>query len=85
MQVGINVKCMHTNFSGHGLSSFEDIATFKFSQNSLSDHGLACTPILVGVAFPVSEIFSFLFAFKTAKLSLQTMEYSPWESKNRIK
>ena len=40
MQVGIDVKCMHTNFSGCGLSSFGDIATFKNSQISLSDHGL---------------------------------------------
>ena len=26
----------------------------------------------------------FSFAFKTAKTSLQTMDYSPWGSKNRI-
>ena len=26
----------------------------------------------------------FSFAFKTAKISLQTMGYSPWGSKNRI-
>ena len=29
MQVGIDVKCMHTNFGRHGLSGFGDIATFK--------------------------------------------------------
>ena len=40
MQVGIDVKCMHNNFGGHGLSCFGDIATFKNSQISLSDHGL---------------------------------------------
>ena len=40
MQVGIDVKCMHTNFGGHGLSSFGDIPTFKNSQISPSDHGL---------------------------------------------
>ena len=40
MQVGIDVKCMHTNFGGHSLSSFEDIATFKNDQISPSDHGL---------------------------------------------
>ena len=40
MQVGIHVKCMHTNFGGRGLSSFGDIATFKNSQISLLDHGL---------------------------------------------
>ena len=40
MQVGIDVKCMHTNFGGRDLSDFGDIATFKNSQISLSDHGL---------------------------------------------
>ena len=40
MHVGVYVKCMHTNIGGCGLSSFGDIATFKNSQNSLSDHGL---------------------------------------------
>ena len=28
MQVGIDVKCMYTNFGGHNFSSFGDIATF---------------------------------------------------------
>ena len=32
MLVGIDVKCMHTNFCGHDLSSFGDIATFKNGQ-----------------------------------------------------
>ena len=32
MHVGIDVKCMHTNFGGRGLSSFGDTATFKNSQ-----------------------------------------------------
>ena len=40
MQVGIDVKCMHTNFDGRDLSSFGDIATFKNGQISPSDHGL---------------------------------------------
>ena len=40
MQVGIDVTCMQTNFSGHGLFSFGDIATFKNGQISLSTHGL---------------------------------------------
>ena len=34
MQVGIDVKCMHTNFGGRGLFSFGDIATFKNDQIS---------------------------------------------------
>ena len=40
MQVGIDVKCIHVNFGGRGLSGFGDIATFKNGQISLSDHGL---------------------------------------------
>ena len=40
MQVGIDVKCMHTNFGGCSFFNFRDIATFKNGQISLSDHGL---------------------------------------------
>ena len=40
MQVGIDVKFIHTNFDGRGLFGFGDMATFKNSQISLSDHGL---------------------------------------------
>ena len=40
MQVGIDVKCMHTNFGGRDLSGFGDIATFKNGQISPFDHGL---------------------------------------------
>ena len=40
MQVGNDVKFMHTNFGGCGLSGFGDITTFKNGQISLSDHGL---------------------------------------------
>ena len=39
MQVGIDVMCMHTNFSGRDLSGFGDIATFNNGQISLSEHG----------------------------------------------
>ena len=40
MQVGVDVKCMHTNFGGQSLFSFGDIGTFKNGQFSLSDYGL---------------------------------------------
>ena len=40
MQVVIDVKYMHSTFGGRGLSGFGDIATFKNSQISLSEHGL---------------------------------------------
>ena len=41
----------------------------------------ACTPILVGVVSPVSEIPQ---PSKTAKFPFLTMDYSPWSSKNLI-
>ena len=41
----------------------------------------ACTPILVGVTSPVSEI---LLPSKTAKFPFRGMDYSPWSSKNSI-
>ena len=40
MQVGIDVKFIHTNFGGCDLFGFGDIATFKNGQISLSTHGL---------------------------------------------
>ena len=39
-QVGIDIKCMHTNFGGCDLFGFGDTATFKNGQISLSDHGI---------------------------------------------
>ena len=33
MQVEIDVKCMHSNFGGRGLSGFRDIATFQKRPN----------------------------------------------------
>ena len=41
----------------------------------------SCTPILVGVTSPVSEI---LLLSKTAKFPFRPMDYSPWSSKNLI-
>ena len=41
----------------------------------------ACTPNLVGVVPPVSEI---PLLSKTAKFPFRTMGYSPWSSKNLI-
>ena len=41
----------------------------------------SCTPILVGVSSPVSEI---LLPSKTVKFPFRPMDYSPWSSKNLI-
>ena len=40
MQVGVDVKCMYTNFGGGDLFSFGDTTTFKNGKISLSTHGL---------------------------------------------
>ena len=40
MLLVVDVKYMHTNFGGRGLSGFGDIATFNNSQISHSEHGL---------------------------------------------
>ena len=40
MQVGIDVKCMYTDFGGCGLPGFRDTATLKNGQISPSTHGL---------------------------------------------
>ena len=40
VQIGVDVKCMYTNFGGRSFFSFGDTATFKNGQISLSDHGL---------------------------------------------
>ena len=40
MHVGVDVKCMHTNFGGRGLSGFGDTATLKNGQNFPFDHGI---------------------------------------------
>ena len=61
----------------------------KFNQSELTQKIHAsrkkdvnsCTPILVGVGFPVSEI---LLPSKLAKFPFPTMDYSPWVSKNLI-
>ena len=36
MQVGVDVKCMHTKFSGRSFFGFGDIATFKNGQISMN-------------------------------------------------
>ena len=40
MHVGVDVTFMYTDFGGRGLFGFEDTATFKNDQISLSTHGL---------------------------------------------
>ena len=81
MHVGIDVKCMHTDFGGHGLIGFGDKISLWFikveifpqsesAQKNVCKEGLtsrACMPVLVGVAPPVSEIW---LPFKNGQISL---------------
>ena len=46
----------------------------KHMQTNFGKHGLS----------GLGDFAPFSFAFKMAKISLQTMDYSPWGSKNRI-
>ena len=80
-QVGIDVKCMHTDFGGRGLSGFGDkislwsIKVEKFNQSE-SAHKIHASrdrcqvhahQFWLGVVFPVSEI---LLPFKNGQISL---------------
>ena len=49
IQVGIDVKCMHTDFCGCGISCYRDFAFLVILQISLSDRGLFthyCLPFI---------------------------------------
>ena len=46
----------------------------KCMENNFSGHGLSGIGVMVPFCLPS----------KTSKISLQTMDYSPWKSKNRI-
>ena len=46
-QVGIDVKCMHTDFGGRGISCYRDFAFLVILQISLSDRGLFYTLLLI--------------------------------------
>ena len=81
MQVGMNVKCMHTDFGGRGLSCFGDkislwsIKVEKFNRSesaqkiyaSRGSMSRACTPVLMGVVPPIYKIW---LPFKNGKISL---------------
>ena len=62
----------------------QKIQSIRIAPKNSCKYGLmtnACTPILVGVVSPVSEI---LLLSKTANFPFQGMDYSPWSSKNSI-
>ena len=97
MQVGINIKCMHTSFGGCGLSGFRDIATFqkrsmvikKFNLLELAQKNHAsrgqCHVHVHQFWWAWSLRFRrYGYLSKTAKFPFRAMDYSPWSSKNLI-
>ena len=67
MQVGIDVTCIHTNFGGHGLSSFQD---FIFSSK-------ACFVLLLCNALLVCDLVHFQFQFFLRGIIEKTENISP--------
>ena len=95
MQVGIDVKCMHTEFGGRGLSSFGDkinlysIKVEKFNRSELAQKiyasGGQCHVHVHQFWWAWSLWFRrYSYLSKTAKFPFQGMDYSPWSSKNLI-
>ena len=80
-QVGIDVKCMHTDFGGHGLSGFGDkislwsikVEKFNLSESAQKIHAsrdryqVHAHQFWLGVVSPVSEI---LLPFKNGQISI---------------
>ena len=95
MQVGIDVKCIHTNFGGRGLSGFVDkislwsIKVEKFNRLESAQKIYASS----GRCHVHSHQFWWAWSLwfrrygylsKTAKFPFRGMDYSPWSWKNSI-
>ena len=101
MQVGIDVKCVHTNFGGRGLSGFGDkISLWSIKVEKLNRLELA-QKIHASRGQCLVHLHQFWWAWslrfrrygylsKTAKFPFWGMDYSPWSPKilidrNRLK
>ena len=95
MQVGNDVKCMHTNFGGRGLSGFGDkislwsIKVEKFNRLELAQKIHAT----MGQCYVHAHQFWWAWSLrfrrygylsKTTKFPFRGMDYSPWSWKNSI-
>ena len=65
----------------HGHQKIQSIGIGSKNSCNYKLMSYTCTPILVGVTFPVSEI---LLPSKTVNFPFRPMDYSPWSSKNLI-
>ena len=95
MQVGIDVKCMHTNFGGRGLSGFGDkislwsikVEKFNRSESAQKIHASRgqCHVHVHQFWWAWSlRFWRYGYLSKTTKFPFQGMDYSPWSSKNLI-
>ena len=94
-QVGIDVKCMHTDFGGRGLSGFGDkislwsIKVEKFNQSESAKKNYASRDQCHVHVHQFWWVWSLRFRrygylSKTSKFPFWDMDYSPWSSKNLI-
>ena len=95
MQIGIDVKCMHTNFGGRGLSGFGDkislwsikVEKFNRSESAKKIHASRdqCHVHVHQFWWACSLWFErYGYLSKTAIFPFRGMDYSPWSSKNLI-
>ena len=95
MQAGIDVKCMHTNFGGRGLSGFGDkisLWSIKVEKFNRSESAKKIHASRVQCHVHVHQfwwVWSFWFRrygylSRTAKFPFRGMDYSPWSWKNLI-
>ena len=95
MQVGMDVKCMHTNFGGRGLSGFGDkislwsikVEKFHRSESAQKIHASRgqCHVHVHQFWWAWSLRFPrYGYLSKMAKFPFRPMDYSPWSSKNSI-
>ena len=95
MHVVIDVKCMHTNFGGRGLSGFGDkislwsikVEKFNRSESAQKIHATRGQCQVHAHQFWWAWFLWFRrygYLSKTAKFPFQGMDYSPWSSKNLI-
>ena len=95
MQVGIDVKCMHTDFGGRGPSGFGDKNSLSSIKVEKFNRSESAQKIHASRSRCHVHLHQFWWAWslqfqrygnlsKTAKFPFRPMDYSPWSSKNLI-
>ena len=77
----VNFPFRPMDYIVHGHQKIESIGISSKNSCNYKLMSHTCTPILVGVTSPVSEI---LLPSKTVNFPFRPMDYSPWSSKNSI-